>query len=251
MKSNHSFCGCEPLREKGTQLCMAGRFKEAVETWKKVLAIHPDDERAWGNMGICFSELDMKSKAIECFDKALSFNPNYVFALSNKASCLARDQRYEEALELTDKVLSLDPNYHDALVNKGVILTKQNKYKESIPILDKALAVNPNNPLALCKRGAATLELFLQKYPNTTFLEFDKKFPGDRFPLKELTDNMKYLHQAMELAPARIETWYYMGIHMYLMGHPMAVSFFERVLGADPDHEGARKYLTLAKKARG
>ena len=54
-----------------------GKLAEAVEAYKKALAIKPDFAEAYNNMGIAFKKQDKLGEAIEAYKKALSIKPDF------------------------------------------------------------------------------------------------------------------------------------------------------------------------------
>ncbi len=86
-------------------------FKSAIEDYKNILAVQPDD-------------LDAKVSL---------------------AGTLAWDKQYDEAQRLTEEILKDKPDYIDALIIMGNIHAWQKNYEESIEVLTSALEKNPNN----------------------------------------------------------------------------------------------------------
>lgn len=86
-------------------------FKSAIEDYKNILAVQPDD-------------LDAK------------------MAL---AGTLAWDKQYNEAQRLTEEILKDKPDYSDALIILGNIHAWQKNYEKSIEVLTSALERNPNH----------------------------------------------------------------------------------------------------------
>ncbi|MFQ6082281.1 MAG: tetratricopeptide repeat protein [Candidatus Aminicenantia bacterium] len=75
----------EELFSKALALTKEKKYKEAIETFKKHLKIHPENYVAWGNMGTLYCLLLNKQEALKCLHKALSINPDYKIAKENLA----------------------------------------------------------------------------------------------------------------------------------------------------------------------
>ncbi|ODS37852.1 MAG: hypothetical protein A7315_03585 [Candidatus Altiarchaeales archaeon WOR_SM1_79] len=73
----------EKLYHEGIKRFKQGEFSEAVECFREVVGMYPENYKAWGNLGNCFAGLGRKKKAIECYKKALSLKPDYEFARKN------------------------------------------------------------------------------------------------------------------------------------------------------------------------
>lgn len=59
-------------------------WKQAIETFKKVLTIIPDHLASLGNIGMCYGQLTQYTKAITYLDRALEIDPEYEPAINNK-----------------------------------------------------------------------------------------------------------------------------------------------------------------------
>lgn len=71
-------------KEKGDNLETLGRYDEAIDAYKKAIAIDPDDKASWNNMGNALDDLGRYNEAIEAYDQALKIDPNYTEAKDNR-----------------------------------------------------------------------------------------------------------------------------------------------------------------------
>jgi tetratricopeptide (TPR) repeat protein len=130
---------------KGLALTYQGIYDEAIKCYNKVLGINPNHARAWHNKGWALSFQGKDKEAMECYNKALILDPNYAFTWNNKGILLTNDGKYDEAIKCYDKALEIDPVYINALNNKGTALYYQRKHEEAIKCYDKSLELSPNN----------------------------------------------------------------------------------------------------------
>jgi tetratricopeptide (TPR) repeat protein len=100
----------EILLDKGNKFLDAGKYKEAINVYDKVLEQEPNDTAALYNKALALSSLGNFTDAIEYYDKVLVIEPNATDALIGKADNLAQLEKYEEAITLYDKVLEISPN---------------------------------------------------------------------------------------------------------------------------------------------
>ncbi len=105
----------------GITLRGQGKWKEAIENYKRALAISPDDEGLYYNMGMAYYDGKEKRMAGQSFDKALSLNPQF----------------YK-----SNEVVSM---------NLGVIFADLREYKKAIIFYENALSLNPDNKVAAPK----------------------------------------------------------------------------------------------------
>ncbi len=145
---DHFNCPCESYLGKAAELLQAGRAREAISYYEKVIAIHPDDARSYSNMAIGFSQIGETDKALELLDKATQCDPFYKFAWTNKGSMLVEKGLFEDALKCFDTALSIDGDYLDAKFNRGSTLFDLKRYEESIKTYMPALKAYPHNSRA-------------------------------------------------------------------------------------------------------
>lgn len=130
-------------------------YNKAIECYKKVLDIYPNNPTVNGNVGLCYLMIANYDLAIDYTNKAIAVNPNredyYVdLGLSYKGKNL-----YDKAIENYKKAISVNPNCINAYVNLGSIYVDTGKYDLAIVNCQKAIDINPNFELAYVNMGAA------------------------------------------------------------------------------------------------
>ncbi|MHA1300107.1 MAG: tetratricopeptide repeat protein [Candidatus Helarchaeota archaeon] len=48
----------------------SGNYQNAIECFKKVVKLEPNNKDAWLNLGACYEQLANYQKTIECYDNA-------------------------------------------------------------------------------------------------------------------------------------------------------------------------------------
>ncbi len=82
----------------GLELEASGRVADAAETYREVLAAHPESARAWVNLANCESRLGRRAEAEAAYRRALAISPEHRDALNNLAWVLLEEgSRLEEA----------------------------------------------------------------------------------------------------------------------------------------------------------
>jgi len=91
---------------RALQKLEANAFEDAITLFHAVLAVEPDHHQSWGNLGLAYAGLGMKSKAIQCLDKALEIDPQYEVAFVNRAFVerLADGERLDAKIQSVDYV---------------------------------------------------------------------------------------------------------------------------------------------------
>lgn len=136
-----------------------GKPSEAIRAYRKFLDKHPDNSRAWNNLGNALWNMGRKEDAEAAYHKALGHNPNYKTARGNLES-LQRSRDLDRAMAFSKKgsdkdaervyrrILRSDPKYSAAWNNLGNILWRKGKTKEAEEAYRKSLALDPKDKIA-------------------------------------------------------------------------------------------------------
>jgi Flp pilus assembly protein TadD len=157
----------------------AGRLEEAAESYRQVLAVAPDQARAWHLLGLVarqWGELDLAVQYIgravelapdyaeahcnlgdswqqcgdwvraeECFRRAVDLKPEFVEAHYNLGNALELVGRLEEAVESYRRALALRPQFANAQNNLGHALYRQAQFDEAGECFRRAIEIDPNH----------------------------------------------------------------------------------------------------------
>jgi tetratricopeptide (TPR) repeat protein len=109
-------------------------LSKALESWKKVISIDPDNEKA--KFYIAEAEKQISEKFTKYYKTGIDFYNagEYLKAMENWETALRFDKNNKEINEYMIK----------ALVSQGIFLYRQEKLKEAISFWDKALKIRPN-----------------------------------------------------------------------------------------------------------
>lgn len=107
--------------ERGMAYYTKQAWKEAIQWFRKSLAITPGHPQPYGNIGLCYGFLGHKTLALEAFDKALEVDPHYEVAIVNRAIVerLTKGERlspeYGKIIEYYKEYPSQNRSYIDEL----------------------------------------------------------------------------------------------------------------------------------------
>jgi tetratricopeptide (TPR) repeat protein len=142
----------------------AGANGEAVkqkEHLDKLVAAHPNDERAHFQLGGYHFGQQEFAKAIEHYKKATELAPNYSPAYNILGYAYRQNGDYANAEQAFKKYIELIPNDPNPYDSYAELLLKMGKYEDSITQYRKALSIDPN--FVASRNGIAADLLYLGK----------------------------------------------------------------------------------------
>ena len=126
---------------------------EAIENYKKALAVKPSFADAWTNLGTAFMQKGEMEEAIADYRKALEIAPELPEANGNFGNALLQTGKYDQAIDYYERALRLKPNYADADYGISLALLQQGKASEAIEHLQRVLVLEPDYPEAYHNLG--------------------------------------------------------------------------------------------------
>ena len=212
----------------GTELQAAGRLDEAVEQYRRVLALTPDDALAHSNLGTALAAQDRLDEAVGHYEQALALVPGDADAHSNLGNALLSLGRTAEGAASLRRALDLDPASAEAHAALGIALHDGGELDDAIVHLRRAIDL-----------GAASAELH-----NRLGIVL-----GSRNRLDEAAVEFR---RAIDLDPGHIDAHANLGTALQLQGRlDEAVTRFRGALRIAPDHPDlqARLDAALAERA--
>jgi predicted O-linked N-acetylglucosamine transferase (SPINDLY family) len=132
--------------DRGTALAKLKRFDEAEKAYEKAISLQPDYFLAWSNRGNLFNELHLTEQAIQSYEKALQINPNYAETWTNLGNAFFDLNRFSDAVIAHEKALSLNPEYGEAWSNYGNTLLEMKEDGRAYESYAKAFQIKPDVP---------------------------------------------------------------------------------------------------------
>ena len=109
----------------------AGKLKQAEESFRKAIAIAPEDHFCWSTLGIVYYSENKYDEAVNALTKSLAINPKNPTAHNYLGITAAQKGWIEAAQKELETAIQLDPKYADAWFNLAVTQTlKQPPNKE-------------------------------------------------------------------------------------------------------------------------
>lgn len=141
----------------GNAYMLAGRSRDAIATYERLLSVDPDNALAWENIGAAHLGAGRHADAEAALRKALALDPNLAGAHTALGVVLAATRRSGEAIESWKRAIALDPIELNALFNITLRLADAGRMNEAAPYGERFLAAAP----AVMAEDAATIRRVL------------------------------------------------------------------------------------------
>ena len=125
-----------------------GRLDEAIEEYKRAIAIYQNDYKAHYNLGVVYGQRDALDKAVQSYQRAIQINPAYPNAHFNIGIIFQKQGRTDKAIGHFRKVTELDPADFEARTNLGVAFAMQGNLDKAIAEWEKVQEIDPQNQSA-------------------------------------------------------------------------------------------------------
>lgn len=140
----------ERLHAEGARQFNAGRYDEALECYRLVLAEAGDYWNAWYMAGQCHRMLEEFGSAVDCLRKAQSLKPQESAVLLALGIALQLNDELIEAKDIFGTAITIDRDFSNAYNSLALTQRKLGEY-------DKALYNYDAGIKATCRRFARTL----------------------------------------------------------------------------------------------
>jgi len=106
---------------------------------------HPDDARAWANLGHVYFDADQPDSAIQAYQKSLALVPGDPAVLTDMGVMYRRNGEPDKAIQAFDQAVAASPGFETALFNKGVVLMADlNDLPRAMAAWEELVTVNPD-----------------------------------------------------------------------------------------------------------
>jgi len=162
--------------EKGAQFSNEGKIQDAIERFKKALAIFPAYLMARNNLGVQYLKQGQWPKAAEQFEAAIEIDSKALNPRQNLAIALIEQKKYAQAIEHLNRAISMDSSSSTTHLYAGIASLGIDEIDQAERELSTALSLGgPENAhfyLALVhlKKGerepaVRELKAYLEKLP--------------------------------------------------------------------------------------
>lgn len=122
-----------------------GRFSEASQIYRKILAINPRHPDCLHLLGLIAYQAGNLETAADLICKAITIHKTGTSYYVNLGTVLQAQGKLDEAVALYRHALTLKPNLTEIHVNLGNVLLAQGELAESVACFERALALKPDS----------------------------------------------------------------------------------------------------------
>jgi tetratricopeptide (TPR) repeat protein len=212
----------------GNALQQAGQINEAMEQYREVLRLDPNQAHANLDLGVALAVTGQLPEATNCFARALRNRPDWSGAHLNLARALFELGDFSGALTHYAEAVRLDSNAVVAFTSLAGDLSARGKSDEAVRYYLEALRFNPADAEAHYHLGLEWLQR------------------------GRMDEAVASLREAVRLEPDYAEAHNNLGIALGGKGHTdEAINQFQEVIRLEPDYADAHYNLGVALNKKG
>ena len=128
-------------------------WDEAIDAYRKVVAIDPGYAAAWNNLGLLLHRTGQYADARSAYEAALTQDPRCCEAAYNLGSLDEDEGKVEQAIDHYRRALALAPDYADAHFNVAAALARAGRNAEAVRHWQRYLELDSGSPWARIARA--------------------------------------------------------------------------------------------------
>ncbi len=136
----------EDLYDRGISYYDKGMIDKAIEEFKEVLELDPDDIETHYHLGNAYADKEMFDEAISIYKKVIEKNPEFIDAYLSLSTLYLDMDMVDEAIPLCNQAISANPEDSFLCFHLGEAYVRNEQYEEAITAFNKAISINPMDP---------------------------------------------------------------------------------------------------------
>ena len=136
----------EELYDRGVSYYDEGLIDKAIEEFKEVLELDPDDVETHYHLGNAYADKEMFDEAISIYKKAIERNPEFIDAYLSLGTLYLDMDMVDEAISLCKQAISANPDDSFLCFHLGEAYARNEQYEEAITAFNNAISLNPMDP---------------------------------------------------------------------------------------------------------
>jgi serine/threonine protein kinase/Tfp pilus assembly protein PilF len=118
-------------------------YDKAVEIYKKLLELYPDDAMGYSKLAWLYSDLEQWDQAIENSEKSIKYKAEDIYIYEYLASGYENKELYEKAVEVLQAYLNTVSDNRDIRLDLADAYFYQKKYDLALAEIEKAYTLDP------------------------------------------------------------------------------------------------------------
>jgi tetratricopeptide (TPR) repeat protein len=239
----------------------APRVGEAMETYRRALALAPDDWVLHENFARMLQESGESAAAEAQWRRVIELRPHYAPAYYSLGNVLDAQNRNAEAQICFQQALQRRPDSHEARNGLGLVLSSQGKAAEARLEYENALRRKPDFVEARINLGqllASQGKADEARSQYLTALRYNSNSVAAHINLgklladaKDFTGAASHYEQALRLRPDHAVAHFNLGNALAGLARPEALAHYQEAVRLSPDFAEARHNLALELARRG
>ncbi|MFQ5688402.1 MAG: tetratricopeptide repeat protein [Candidatus Scalindua sp.] len=136
----------EEIYDRGISYYDKGMIDKAIEEFKEVLELDPDDVETRFHLGNAYADKEMFDEAISIYKKTIEKNPEFIDAYLSLGMLYLDMDLIDEAISLCKQAISANPDDSFLCFHLGEAYIRNKQYEEAITAFNKAISINPMDP---------------------------------------------------------------------------------------------------------
>ena len=133
------------LKDYGDHFLTAGDYKMAAGQYLKAVQLSPDNNAAWSNLAICYSNLGLYEKAITCLKNALNNKVTRKYIIYyNLGDLYFKKHEYLSSIKWFEKAVETHPFPMEIYVYLGRVYKEQKDWGKAMDAYTTSLALIPD-----------------------------------------------------------------------------------------------------------
>jgi tetratricopeptide (TPR) repeat protein len=165
--------------DKGVAAWQKKDYQKAAENFEKAIAVYPNYDTAYNNLGVMYAHLNEPEKAMAAFEHSVQLNDKNADADRNLARMLMRQKQFARAEDLLKKSMTVDPRNAGGLTMLSIAEIENGQVDAAVEDAHKVHEM-PHEGYALShfvaaqcwerkqdyKQAKAEYEMYLKESPN-------------------------------------------------------------------------------------
>ncbi|WP_373540091.1 tetratricopeptide repeat protein [Chamaesiphon sp.] len=233
--------------QKGQILIKKKQYQAAIAIFNRSIEIDPDSEEAWSQKAYCLWCLNLEDLAIECFRKVLEIAPDNEYAQMSIGKIYFVREEYHQSISYLDRAVELNNQDISAYYYLGLSWLNIDEKILAYQMFDRAIQIEATEEqdwsdkasflwhLDLLDRAVVCYQKVLKLNQHNTYARIS--IGKLLFGLEKYSEAIAHLEESIALNFKSIDTYYYLGMSFQkAQEYEQAEEVFDQILSLFPDN---------------